>query len=118
MSFERQRATALRLVKKNGVAAVRERITVQDNVDQPWKSGTRQTDVVPVHFVAFADDGITFVNHNIQGDVRLLTVVSTVNFDIQAGDVIKTPSKAFTVKLAKPLDPDLSGAILWAALVQ
>lgn len=118
MSYERQRASALRMVKKFGAPAVHESKVTVPNVDQPWKAATVTTVTNNVHIVAFADDGVSFVNHNVQGDVKVLTIVSTALINIRVGDVIKTPVNDFAVKIAKPLDPDLKGAILWAALVQ
>lgn len=117
MSYERQRATALRMVKKFGAAGSVERTVTVPNVDQPWKATVSRVSIA-IDFVAFADDGVTFVDHNMQGDVRVLTIVSSSPLSIQVGDVIKTTANDFTVKLAKPLDPDMTGAILWAALVQ
>lgn len=117
MSFERQRAAALRMIKKNGTSGTKERTVLTPVEGKEWSS-TETIESVPVYFVAFADDGITFVNHNVQGDTRLLTLVSERVLDVQVGDVISAKGRTYTVKLAKPLDPDLEGAILWAALVQ
>ena len=118
MSYERQRETALRMVTKYGVSATLHSTAITTEDATPWKQGNKLNTITPIKLVAFADDGVTFVNHNIQGDVRLLTVVSNHVLDIKVGDTIKTAVNDFTVKLAKPLDPDLSGAILWAVLGQ
>lgn len=117
MTYERQRETALRLVKKYGVNGILQQEVITPDQDKPWNN-TVTTQTTSVHLVAFADDGVTFINHNITGDVRLLTVVSQFPLDIGVGDLIVTTTNTFTVKLAKPLDPDLTGAILWAVLAQ
>lgn len=117
MTYERQRETALRLVKKYGLNGILQKEVIVPDHDKPWNN-TVTTQTTSVNLLAFADDGVTFVNHNITGDVRLLTVVSQLPLDIGVGDLIVTTTNTFTVKLAKPLDPDLTGAILWAVLAQ
>lgn len=117
MSYERQRASALRMIKKAGAAGSLVTKRLIEDAERPWIN-TEVTGTTAIYFVAFADDGVTFVDHNIQGDVRLLTVVAEKPLDIHVGDVIIAGSQAYTVKLGKPLDPDMKGAILWAALVQ
>lgn len=117
MSYERQRASALRMIKKAGSVGTLITKRLIEDADRPWLS-TEVTDTTKIYFVAFADDGVTFVDHNIQGDVRLLTLVAEKSLDIHVGDVIMAGSQSYSVKLGKPLDPDMKGAILWAALVQ
>lgn len=117
MSYERQRAAALRMVSKYGAKGSLVSTVAIPDVEKPWNSTVAEA-TTPIYFVAFADDGVTFVDHNIQGDVRLLTVVADTPLKINVGDVITTVTNNFSVKKAKPLDPDTDGAILWAALVQ
>lgn len=117
MNYDAQRGMALRMVQRYGSRGVIERVRQIPDPEEPWKS-TVSNEVIPVYFVAFADDGVTFVNHNIEGDVKMMTVVSNTAFDMHVGDKIRTGTKIFNVRVAKALDPDLSGAILWAALVQ
>lgn len=117
MSYERQRATALRMIKKAGAQGTLVNKRLISYADKPWLN-TEETVTTPVYYVAFADDGVTFVDHNIQGDVRVLTVVSNATINIQVGDVIIAGTQNYSVELAKPLDPDMEGAILWAALVK
>lgn len=117
MTYERQRKTANKLVGKYGTTGLLVQ-TEKVVTDVAWRAVTTTT-TKDIKFVAFADDGVTFVNHNIMGDVRLLTVVGTDGLiNIRVGDKIKTAAREFNVELAKPLDPDLTGAILWAALVK
>ena len=116
MTYERQREAALRMVTKYGARASLSQTTSVENPATPWKP-TVSVSLVPVHVVTFADDGVTFVDHNIQGDVRIATVVAYSTFAMQVGDGLMINGKTYTVKLAKPLDPDMTGAILWSALI-
>lgn len=116
MGYDRQRETALRLVKKYGsIADLTQTTSVSDPVKE-WKSVVT-TSTVEVFAVTFADDGVTFVNHNIQGDTRVATVVSKDALKMQVGDTLAIQGRTFTVKLARPLEPDMQGAISWSALI-
>jgi len=117
MNYDSQRAMARRMVQKYGIRAVLERTELIKDPVQQWK--TTETKVtIPIYFVTFADDGTVFINHNIQGDVRTFTIVGNEPIEIRVGDTIRGAGKSYVVREAKSLDPDLSGAILWAALAQ
>jgi len=116
MDYTRYRDIANRLIPKYGTSGTLENTRVVPDPDKPWNS-TPVTTTTAISLIAFPDDGHTFVDHNISGDVRIIMVAPKPTLSIEIGDKIKYGVNAVTVQKLKKLDPDGSGAILWAALV-
>lgn len=118
MDYTKYRELSTRLITKYGTSGtVVRRELIRDPV-QAWKSSEQITSV-PVKLLQFDDDGILFVNHNITGHVRILIIAPTTLLTaIEIGDSITYGVNSVTVQKIQKLDPNNSGAILWAVLVQ
>lgn len=115
--YSRQREQAVRMIKAKGTAAELEVMTRLGETDKPWRPTATGTKY-PVHCVIFADDGETFVDHNITGNVRIALIAPTDGLTrIGIGDKLTVKGEVTNINLVKKLDPDASGAILWTALI-
>lgn len=119
MDYKAKRLQAYRMIAKYGTMIKVEQVITGEGVNA-WTPVQPETVMRDAVCVSFADDGVTFVNHNITGDVSLFTIGTTEpDLFLHVGDVIVyEDGRRFTVRLAKPLDPTKNGAILWAALAQ
>lgn len=118
MDYTRYRDIAKRLIPKYGtVGSLDNTRTVTPNPSQPWINQSIDT-VVPIALIVFPDDGVTFVDHNVTGNVRIAMVApSDELISVSIGDRVKYGLQTATVKSYKTIDPDGSGAILWALLI-
>ena len=113
-----KRAQAVKLIARYGVAAQLTLTVRSDCQTSSWKPDTTQRKI-PVTVVMFADDGETFVDHNITGNVQIALIAPTPELTaLNIGDTITLPHSTVKVEKVKALDPDTSGAILWTALVK
>ena len=116
-NYDRQREQAVRMIKAKGTQAVLEVMTRLGEQDKPWRptaAGTKHD----VWCVVFADDGETFVDHNITGNVRIALIAPADGLTrIGIGDKLTIKNEVVNINLVKKLDPDASGAILWTALI-
>lgn len=116
MDYARFRDAAKRLIPKYGTVGNIKSIKQTANPAQPWKSATSETNV-PIKLLSFPDDNVTFVNHNITGDPRILLVAPSDELSaVYIGDIVSYGTQVATVKDFKKIDPDDSGAILWVLL--
>lgn len=118
MNYERYRDVAKRLIPKYGtVGSITSTVKTIPDPAQPWNA-TYIDNVTPIQLCSFPDDGVLFVNHNITGNVRVLLVAPSAQLtEVFVGDVVKYGTQTAAVKQYKTIDPDGSGAILWALLV-
>lgn len=118
MDYTKYRSMSTRLITKYGTNGTHVRRELVRDAVQAWKS-TEQIISTPVKLLQFDDDGILFVNHNITGHVRILIIAPTPLLTaINVGDTVTYGTNSVTVQKIQKLDPDNSGAILWAVLVQ
>ena len=118
MDYTKYRELSKRLVSKYGRdGKVIKRQLVKDPA-KPWLTTETVTET-NVKLIQFDDDGVTFVNHNITGHVKILIIAPVAGFEeLAVGDTITYGIRSVTVQKYKKLDPDDTGAILWAVLVQ
>lgn len=116
MDYTRFRQMATRTIPKWGVNAVIKQTTLIKDPDKPWLE-TETVKETPIKLIQFPDDGTTFVDHNITGNVRILLIAPVAGLEIAIGDVITYGANVVTAQKYKALDPDGTGAILWAVLV-
>ena len=118
MDYTRYRETAQRLIKKYGT--VGSLTNTKQIIPDPTKKWITEsvTSSLPIELVVFPDDGVTFVDHNVTGNVRVALVAPKQELaEVYIGDVVKYGLFTATVKSYKTIDPDGSGAILWALLI-
>ena len=118
MDYTRYRETAQRLIKKYGT--VGSLTNTKQIIPDPTKKWITEsvTSSLPIELVVFPDDGVTFVDHNVTGNVRVALVSPSAELTaIAIGDVLTYGLQTATVKSYKTIDPDGSGAILWALLI-
>lgn len=116
MDYARFRDTAKRLIPKYGTVGSIKSIKQTVDPAQPWKSVATET-ITPIKLLSFPDDNVTFINHNITGDPRILLVAPSDELTaVYIGDIVSYGTQVATVKDFKKIDPDESGAILWVLL--
>lgn len=116
MDYNRFRELANELIPKYGTSGVLTNTRTVANPDKPWLNDVVTTNT-NIKLIAFPDDGRTFVDHNITGDVRILMIAPIAGMKIAIGDTITYGVHTVTTQKLKAMDPDGSGAILWAVLV-
>ena len=118
MDYTRYRQTAERLIATYGTTgAIVNTVQTATDPAQPWKT-TPVVKSMPIQLAVFPDDGVTFVDHNVTGNVRVALVSPSAELTaIAIGDVLTYGLQTATVKSYKTIDPDGSGAILWALLI-
>lgn len=116
MDYSRYRNLATDKIAKYGTNGVVKNTRTVPDPDKPWLNTTVTTET-NVKLIAFPDDGRTFVDHNITGNVRILMIAPVAGLSIAIGDTITYGAQTVTVQRLKDMDPDGSGAILWAVLV-
>lgn len=118
MDYARYRETAMRLIAKYGtvgtITTVRQ---VSPDPTKPWNAVPTSVEL-PIKLVTFPDDGVTFVDHNVTGNVRIAIVApSTELRNVAVGDVVRYGLETAAVKKYKAIDPDGSGVIVWSLLI-
>lgn len=117
MDYTRYRDIAKRLIPKYGTVGNLEASRQIPDPNTPWKS-TTETLNIPLQLVVFPDDGVTFVDHNVTGNVRMALVAPSDQLnDVAIGDIITYGAQRASVRKYKTIDPDGSGPILWAILI-
>lgn len=118
MDYTRYRDIAQRLIPKYGtVGKLKSTVKTIPDPTKPWQATYIEKEI-PIQLVAFPDDGVMFVNHNVTGNVRILMVAPSEQLtDVAIGNVVTYGKQTASVEKYKTIDPDGSGAILWALLV-
>lgn len=118
MDYAHYRNVAKTMIPKYGTTGMLKQVrAVTPNPAQAWKV-TQLESTLPINLVSFPDDGVTFVDHNITGNVRILLVApSDLLTSLEIGDTITYGAHTCKVQKYKTIDPDGTGAILWAILV-
>lgn len=118
MDYARYRDIAKRVIPKWGTAGtlLQTRAVIPDP-QKPWNATSTDT-TIDIKLVIFPDDGVTFVDHNLTGDVRIALVAPTDALtSVEIGDKVSYSAASGIVKNYTKLDPDGTGAILWALLI-
>lgn len=116
MDYTRFRDMATRVIPKWGVDGVLHQTHLVKDPAKPWLE-TETTTTTPIKLVQFPDDGTTFVNHNLTGNLRILLIAPVAGMVINIGDTFTYGANKVTAQRFKSLDPDGTGPILWAVLV-
>lgn len=117
--YDRARNTATRLLTKYGTTCTISQTITIDDPNSSWKSTESTIEHTALKCAVFDDDGVLFVDHNITGHVRVLMVEPSSDLtSIGIGDKVTLSSgEVAQVKKYKQINPDLSGAIMWALLI-
>lgn len=123
--YTRQRATALKLIKRYGTLCVLTTYRNDGKSAQGWKVDRSEAKVTELPCVVFDDDGETFINHNISGRTRIILLAPDVRVtNVDVGDKVTinagTPrEETLNVEKIKQLNPAAEqGAILWTLLLR